>query len=464
MSAGIVRFCDGSGDPVRFVCPVCADAGGKARILTVEGIASAGGALDLYRCGSCGSLVYHPRPQIDYTQHTSGELSFRDYIEFNGAIDVIARNILKVIAADRPPGKLLDIGCGFGFGLDAVRGMLGWQVMGFEPSRYGEAGREQLGLDIIHDFAARNTDPARRFDIVHCSEVIEHIGDPHEFAATLTSWLADDGVLVLTTPDADRIHGRTDPSALLALLSPGAHTIIFSAAALTDVLKKAGLGYVEIDRSGTSMLVYASRRPLEFQSWPADQFARLLQRHLQAALRRAPPETSLEVGLRYRLFRNAMDTGNFALARSVFTPVLADANPPPDAMPTIEQFAARWPLCIAASTYYRGMLSLLHTRQYDEAARYFRAAYRFCRIRLALFPATAVVESDLVWRAIYHQALALSHGGEREPALALLARITDVAQAPQPPVPDDLLPAVIALRESLERPPRAHRWLRRIRR
>ncbi|MEO5324634.1 class I SAM-dependent methyltransferase [Mesorhizobium sp. CC13] len=452
MRTSSVEFSDGRTIPSAFVCPVCENSGDKAYVLTAKNTQTekdTESELFLYLCVACRSLVYHPYPNIDYAQHTSRELSIRDYIEFNGAIDLVAKNILRVIPDGGRPGRLLDIGCGFGFGLDAIRSIMGWQVKGFEPSHYGDLGREQLALDIVNDFAATNTTSEDLYDVVHCSEVIEHVHDPHEFIAILKSFLVEDGVLILTTPDADRIHSRTDPSSLLALLSPGAHTIIFNDQALVEALKKAGFQYVEIDKSAASMLVYASRVPLGFHARSESQSATLLHRHLKEALSKARPGSSLEIGLRYRLFRSAIDTGNYRLAEEAFAPNLADANPSLGGIATLDDFAARWPLCIAASTYYLGMLKLIHRSEYRDAARHFRAATSLCRTKIDLSPSTAVVESDLIWRAVYHEALALKYAGDHLRALAHLASFVGFQHTHNPPVPEDLQSAVTALRNSL---------------
>ncbi|MCX5567587.1 class I SAM-dependent methyltransferase [Kaistia nematophila] len=446
-----IRFNEGHWQPSTFACPVCAGSAPKPHLLTVGNTQSAekpGSPLHLYRCDDCLSLTYDPFPEIDYTQHTSTDLAVRDYVEFNAAIDLIARNILRAIP-EGSHGRLLDIGCGFGFGPAAVRGMSGWQVKGYEPSRYGELGREQLKLDIVSAFANRNAEPGDRFDIVHCSEVIEHVQNPHEFIDILASYLTDAGVLILTTPDADRIRPATDPSSLLALLSPGAHTVLFSEAALTDALRAAGFAHVEIDRSAPSMLVYASRQPLRLHQRSPAEFAGLLHRYLQEALDRATPGTPLATGLRYRLFRSAMDGGDYALAETVFTADLADAAPMVDDIGTSAGFAARWPICIAASTYYLAMLMMIHRADYPGAARHFRAAARLCHTKIRLSPATAVVESDLLWRAVYHEALALKYAGRTSHALARLAAFVDFDGAASPRVPENLRPDVIALRDEL---------------
>ncbi|MET2825714.1 class I SAM-dependent methyltransferase [Mesorhizobium shangrilense] len=419
-----------------FVCPACRDSNLKARVLRVD-------AMSLYRCGQCASLIYDPFPSIDYTAHTS-PLGIRNYVEMSASIDTVARNILRVVP-DGSIGRILDIGCGFGFALDAVRTIAGWEAMGFEPSQYGGSGRDQLGLDIIRDFAPLNPNPHCLYNVVHCSEVIEHIHDPAAFLAILTSYLSEDGVIVLTTPNPERINPTTARSTLLALLSPGAHTILFSDEALTRLFEEAGLTFVAVDKSADSTLFYASRRPIEFQT--AEGWQGKILFYLKAALSRAQPGSSLAVGLRYRLFRAAIDHGMYEIAEQSFDPILADARPRVDDISSLTQFAGRWPLCIAASTYYRGMLLLIHRGDYMDAAEHLHAAHLLCAKKIEIDPATAGVEADLVWRAKYHEALSLENSGQHRKAMSALDAIDGRRLAE---VPQDLEAGIAELRKTIE--------------
>src|SRR5262249_9629299 len=153
---------DESGPEVDVRCPACAAEGAKRRLLVAQGVYS------LYSCPHCGSSFYDPFPQIDYENHTP-ELVRRDYVEMNASIDFPTANILRLIPEGKM-GRLLDVGCGFGFALDVARTLAGWKVRGFEPSQYGIAGRETLGLDIVNSFAKVNDDPEQLYDIVYCSE------------------------------------------------------------------------------------------------------------------------------------------------------------------------------------------------------------------------------------------------------------------------------------------------------
>ncbi|MGX9145508.1 class I SAM-dependent methyltransferase [Mesorhizobium sp. 128a] len=423
--------------PAEFVCPACGGANAKAKVLSA-------GTMSLYRCDQCASLIYHPFPSIDYTEHTD-PLGIRNYVEMNASIDTVARNILRVVPEGRA-GRIVDIGCGFGFALDAVRTIAGWEVKGFEPSQYGGAGRDQLGLDILRDFAPLNANPQYLYDVVHCSEVIEHIHDAAAFLTILTSYLAEDGVIVLTTPNPERINPATERSTLLALLSPGAHTILFSAEALIRLFNEAGLPFVSVDKSSDSTLFYASRKPIKFQ--PTENWESKVLGYLENALARAIPGSSLAIGLRYRLFRGAIDHGKYGLAEENFASILADARPKLDDINTLAEFADRWPLCIAASTYYRGMLLLIHKGDYLNAAEHLHAAHLLCRKKLSIDSSVAGVEADLIWRAKYHEALSLKYAGQNRRALSVLDALENKDLMVE--VPSNLVPDVINLRSSLK--------------
>lgn len=427
-------------------CPACGNPACGDPVYGPAGFAAALTVTDakaqdwiLYRCGRCQSLFYHPLPRPDYAGHTS-ELQLRGYVEIGAAIDGPLENILAVVP-EGSHGRMLDIGCGFGFALDAVRAVTGWRVKGFEPSQYGAEGRDQLGLDIVNRMAPWNPDPGHCYDIVHCSEVIEHVHDARAFVDILVSYLAPAGILVLTTPNPEWIVPECGRAELLALLSPGFHTILFSEQALVDLFRDAGLCHIRVDKSAKSTLLYASRRQVVLQH---GQFGKAGLAYLESALPRAKPGSPLEVGLRYRLLRAAADAGRYDLARRTFVPGLADPDPRLDDIHSLAAFAARWPFCIAASTYCRGMILLNHESDFAAAARHFAAAHRLCRARLALAPSTAQVETDLVWRATYHKALAETYAGLTRHAGETLSTFDDGGL--HPPVPEDLRPAIDALR------------------
>ncbi|WP_374623553.1 class I SAM-dependent methyltransferase [Devosia sp.] len=362
------------------------------------------------------------------------------------AIEGPAARLGRLIAPGSK-GKLLDIGCGFGFAMAAVQGMTGWTARGFEPSQYGAAGRDLLGLDIVNGFAVRNADPTELYDIVHCSEVIEHVPDAGAFLDLLVSYLAPDGVLVLTTPDAELVTPRLSPQLLLPALSPGAHTVLFSEPSMLALLKRAGLPNLLVEHTGISKLYYASRRPISLGD--PDVWRDRMLAWMAEAAEAAEDGSSLAAGLRFRAFRGAMDYGRYELAGRLYRPDLAAVEVPKGAVADIAAFAARWPFCIAASTYYAGMFMLLHRADRETAAKMFEVAHRLCLAKLELAPHVSVVEADLVWRAVYHRALAQAQSGHAALASETLRAFDDTEL--RPPVPADLIPAITALRKALSR-------------
>lgn len=79
-----------------------------------------------------------------------------------------------------PPDRrrILDVGSGPGFFLLHGKDR-GWQTLGIEPSAQAAEHSRSLELEIIEDFLTEQT--ARQlgnFDVVHMSEVLEHIPDP----------------------------------------------------------------------------------------------------------------------------------------------------------------------------------------------------------------------------------------------------------------------------------------------
>ena len=207
-------------------CPACGSKTPAQPILRVPALVPPHVLLTLLRCMDCQSVFYDPPEIRDFSELDQNREEFwRLYVE---ALGGVWETIWPILAgAER--GSLLDVGCGFGFSLDFWQCTGRGEAIGVELSEYGVVGARQLGLT-IYDELLQQCAPlsGRKFDVVYASEVIEHVADPGNFAKLLSGYVADDGVLILTTPSAEFITRDNHSTTLLAALSPGFHGFLLS--------------------------------------------------------------------------------------------------------------------------------------------------------------------------------------------------------------------------------------------
>ncbi|MEK6617291.1 MAG: class I SAM-dependent methyltransferase [Nitrospirota bacterium] len=197
------------------------------------------------RCEACGLLFLNPRPDrtemgrfyppryfADGTLKPRSELERRvkrwsnavkrwireDFYGYPGAslprgVRIIRRLLLWPEKARRVfrgreilpwvgQGRLLDVGCGPGFGLAALQDQ-GWDVYGLDASevvvahaqkRFGD--RVRLGDPVATDYKDRE------FDVVMFSHALEHMYDVPAVLREIRRILDDRGLLVITLPNA----------------------------------------------------------------------------------------------------------------------------------------------------------------------------------------------------------------------------------------------------------------------
>ena len=98
---------------------------------------------------------------------------------------------------------VLDIGCGNG-GLSLPTAALGFRVTGVDvdPGSVRKTAQENTFANAEFRLVdGDDFDLGQRFDIVICSEVLEHLHEPGPLAATINRHLADDGVALITVPN-----------------------------------------------------------------------------------------------------------------------------------------------------------------------------------------------------------------------------------------------------------------------
>jgi 2-polyprenyl-3-methyl-5-hydroxy-6-metoxy-1,4-benzoquinol methylase len=164
--------------------------------------------------------------------------------------DLVARTLLHAVATARGAvgGRMLEVGCGEGWLLDAAAGA-GYDVRGLDFSDDGLKrfhpellGRASFG-DAFENLD-RLIDAGERFDIAAMEHVLEHVADPEALLGRLPRLIAPGGVLALTVPNdfsplqlAARVADVIDRDFWVA---PPQHLNYFDAPSLTRLLSRLG--------------------------------------------------------------------------------------------------------------------------------------------------------------------------------------------------------------------------------
>ena len=136
----------------------------------------------------------------------------------------------------------LDIGCSGGFMTKAAL-EAGFVPTGIDPDGVAVAHARKhypgptYAVSNLTEFAAGC---AQEYDVVYCSEVLEHVPDANEFTASLAKLMAPRAILYLTTPDIG--HWRR-PKDLTKwdVFTPPRHCLFFSFGNLQDLFARHGL-------------------------------------------------------------------------------------------------------------------------------------------------------------------------------------------------------------------------------
>ena len=259
-----------SSSPVPESCPICAADSPRTRY-----------RLDGFRilcCARCSQIYLRPLPSPEHIRetftrlYTSGEGSvpeLKTYYEYtyedkpDNPLVQRYEIWLEAMERHRPPGRVLDIGCGTGLFL-AVARRRGWEPFGIDECEEAtEHAQNHFGLDVwigeFSDFRLHD----RGFDAITGWDIIEHARDPVGLMRSMRRCLAPGGVVALSTPNQqsilDLIAGalyRLSGGRLRAPLEKfyiEQHFLYFTPESLSHALGRAGFGVVELRRELTDL-------------------------------------------------------------------------------------------------------------------------------------------------------------------------------------------------------------------
>jgi SAM-dependent methyltransferase len=233
--------------PEAYGCPVC-------RTITQQEIIYEKWGYPIFRCRACGlgsagvgedfdpTAIYNEdyfqgRRRDGYADYRNSEASTR--AEFS-------RIVRKLRSFGPDKGRLLEIGCAYGFFLLAARQH--YECVGLEISETAVESCRARGLNV---FCQSITESFRTengpFDAAVMLDVIEHLRHPAETISLLYDSLTPHGLLLITTGDWDSLMARS-MKRHWRLMTPPQHLFYFSRQTLIELLEQTGFKVLDCSR------------------------------------------------------------------------------------------------------------------------------------------------------------------------------------------------------------------------
>jgi SAM-dependent methyltransferase len=238
---------------------------------------------DIWQCQSCGlgraeTAGFDPRAY--YTgDYFSGQLS-DGYSDYRAAEPVLRREFarsVEFIHGFRSDGKLLDLGCAYGFFLKEAERY--FDVAGIELAQAAAEYCRGSGLKVLSGVADEaNMAQIGEVDVITLFDVIEHLPNPFASLALCRRYLKPGGIIVITTGDF------ASPVARLAgskwrLMTPPQHLWFLTRESIRRAAPSLGLSLERCDHPTKivplSLIFFQLRRMLGLPSPPKNVSSRI---------------------------------------------------------------------------------------------------------------------------------------------------------------------------------------------
>jgi SAM-dependent methyltransferase len=230
------------------LCPSCTASAARL-LLTTETRTETGIPYQVVTCAACGLRYTRPLPtELELTRLYCGEYYGEGQprlLSWDTIRAALHRGVLQQrrrALLGRPPGRILDVGCGDGDFLAGLK-RRGWQVSGIEFSDAAAALSRAKGIDIFQGDLASARFPNGSFDVVTFWHVLEHIPEPVPVLVEARRILRDDGLLVVEVPDSASLTFRLCRQHWFPLDVPR-HLQHFTPATLNALLERVGFAPV----------------------------------------------------------------------------------------------------------------------------------------------------------------------------------------------------------------------------
>lgn len=190
-------------------CAVCGAEGGEL-LLPHD---SFGFPTELVSCRGCGFVYVTPRPTEAYMRRFYQEhyLAFyegcreltEEYIRMHFLREAAGERVERYAHLVPEGGRVLDIGCGGGFSLAAIREARRVEVQGIEPgAMQARYATKSLGIP-VYQGVYQDFEISERFDFVTAFHVTEHIHDLTGYFRFVRAAVVDGGYVAIESPNLE---------------------------------------------------------------------------------------------------------------------------------------------------------------------------------------------------------------------------------------------------------------------
>lgn len=214
----------------------------------------------IYRCPVCGlgetdlKRNYLTFVKEFYSrEYYEGDPTRSAYADYELDKPLIARNMrkfLSFIRQHKPSGKLLDVGCAYGYFVE-LSAKSWYDSYGFDPSEFASGrAKELVGASRIQKGTIGEVSYGKnQFDIISLFDVFEHLNDPLSDMKKLASLLKPGGYVIISTGDTDSLASRIMKRRWTFYIPPQ-HIFFFNKKNVSVLLSRAGLRPVAWYRVG----------------------------------------------------------------------------------------------------------------------------------------------------------------------------------------------------------------------
>lgn len=223
---------------MQLVCPACTDT-------TVHRMLFSKNSCDILQCRACGLGRAECRSfdvRSYYTEDYFVGAHADGYVDYRGSEQVLRREFARTvqfIRRLRGSGRLLEIGCAYGFFLEEARSF--YDVAGIEIADNAVAFCRARGLRVINGVAEESTlGQLGAFDVIVLLDVIEHLQDPRSTLALCRRYLNPGGIIVISTGDFASFYARL-AGRNWRLMTPPQHLWFFTPQSMRRLSHSIGL-------------------------------------------------------------------------------------------------------------------------------------------------------------------------------------------------------------------------------